>query len=237
MQDNLHIEELLINLKYKTVLSVDDIVDFYREYNPNTPISTIRWRIHSLVDRGVLHSVGRGLYMFGAKKGFVPEIYRKTEAIAGIMRKRLPFAEYCQWDYAVHNAFSMHLSSFQIYFVDVEREATEAAYYEIKERYPKTIMQRHLAEDLPSYDGFVVVRNMVSSAPIVCNGDFRMASLEKILVDFTLDRVFTFPDSELYTMYGNAFEAYSINRTRMLRYAERRGRRNVVEHIINETER
>ena len=67
MYDTLHIEELYNALGNSIQLSSYDIADFYHTYSPNMPISTIRWKIHSLVDKGIIYPVGRGLYQFGRK--------------------------------------------------------------------------------------------------------------------------------------------------------------------------
>ena len=92
MYDTLHIEELYNVLGNSERVSTFDIVNFYRSFIPDMPISTIRWKIHSLVDKGIIYPIGRGIYKFGRKTIFEPHVYRKTEVIADIMRRRLPFA-------------------------------------------------------------------------------------------------------------------------------------------------
>ena len=150
------------------------------------------------------------------------------------MRRRLPFAKYCQWDLHVANAFSTYLLNTQLYFVDVERDVVDAAYHEILKTYRRTVLYRNLSEELPYYDGYVVIRNMALEAPTIHVDDMSMASLEKILVDFALDRIFPFSDSEIIDIYANATAEYSVNTSRMLRYAGRRGRRDVIEEILDE---
>ena len=234
MYDTLHIEELYNVLGNRERMSTFDIVDFYRSYIPDMPISTIRWKIHSLVDKGIIYSIGRGIYKFGRKTIFEPNIYRKTEVIADIMRRRLPFASYCQWDLSVANTFVHHLLNIQLYFVDVERDAVDAAYHEIRDSYRHTVLYRNLGEVLPYYDGYIVVRNMAVDAPTIKVSDMPMASLEKILVDFAIDRLFPFQDTEIVDIYANANASYAVNASRMLRYAGRRGRRKIIEEILDE---
>lgn len=234
MYDTLHIDELYNILGNSAQLSTCDIVDFYRSYNPNMPISTIRWKIHSLVDKGIIYPIARGIYKFGTKDIFEPHIYRKTEVIADNMRRRLPFANYCQWDLSAANAFVHHLLNIQLFFVDVERDAVDAAYHVIKDTYRHTVLYRNLSEELPYYDGYIVVRNMAVDAPTIKVSDLPMASLEKILVDFAIDRIFPFQDTEIVGIYANAIASYAVNTSRMLRYAGRRGRRNIIEEILDE---
>lgn len=234
MYDTLHIDELCNTLGDRIQLTSNEIANFYRSYSPDIPISTIRWKIHSLVNKGVIYSIGRGLYRFGEKPIFKPNIYARTENIAGIMRRRLPFAKYCQWDMHVANAFSTYMLNTQLYFVDVERDVVDAAYHEIGKTYRRTVLYRNLSEELPYYDGYIVVRNMALEAPTIEVEDMPLASLEKILVDFALDRIFPFSDTEIVDIYANATADYSVNTSRMLRYAGRRGRRDVIEEILDE---
>lgn len=233
MYDTLHIDELYNTLGDRMQITSNEIAGFYRSYSPDIPISTIRWKIHSLLNKGVIYSIGRGLYRFGRKPIFKPNIYPKTEVIANIMRRRLPFAKYCQWDLRVANAFSTHLLNTQLYFVDVERDVVDAAYHEILKTYRRTVLCRHLSEELTYYHGYVVVRNMALEAPTIDIDDMPMASLEKILVDFALDRIFPFSSTEIVDIYANATADYSVNTSRMLRYAGRRGRRDVIEEILD----
>lgn len=233
MYDTLHIDELYNTLGDRMQMTSNEIANFYRSYSPDIPISTIRWKIHTLVNKGVIYPIGRGLYRLGKKPLFKPNIYTKTEIIADIMRRRLPFAKYCQWDLRVANAFSTHLLNTQLYFVDVERDVINAAYHEILKTYRRTVLYRNLSEELPYYDGYIVVRNMALEAPTIDVEDMPMASLEKILVDFALDRIFPFSDTEIVDIYTNATSDYSVNTNRMLRYAGRRGHRDVIEEILD----
>lgn len=233
MNSNLHINELYKALGDKRIVKFEDIDAFYRKITPGISVSTVRWRIHTLVDKKILYSFGHGLYRFGTKEKFCPNTYLKTKTIARIMRTFFPLVDYCQWDLAVVNAFAQHLLNTQIYFVDVERDAVESVYYEIRDRYPRTILYRNLHDDLPYYDGFVVVRNLVTGAPM-CDGEkgIPMAALEKILVDLALESAFPFQNSEILRIYENAFSSYAVSKSKMLRYAGRRSRREVIEDIL-----
>ncbi len=96
MYDNLHIEEMRNALGNKTEITIKDIDDFYCRYSPDIPFSTVKWRIHSLINNGFLHRIGHGRYRFGEEKIFFPDIFRKTMDIARIMRKQFPIFCRCR---------------------------------------------------------------------------------------------------------------------------------------------
>ena len=154
--------------------------------------------------------------------------------VARIMRKQFPFADYCQWNFSAVNAFAHHLLNTELFFVDVERDAREAVYYAIRDKYPKTVLSSNLNEELAYYDGCIVVRNLITDAPVITVEDIPMASIEKILVDLALDTMFPFQNIEMLRIFENACSSYAVNISRMLRYAGRRGRRAVIEEILNE---
>lgn len=233
MTDKLHIEELRNTLKENVEISIQEIAEFYRKFTPETPISTIRWRIHTLVERGILRNVGRGRYLLGKKNTFVPNVYHRTEVVADMMRKEFPLVAYCQWDMALVNAFAQHLMNYQVFFVDVERDAAEAVYYRIRERFRRTYLLRNINEELKEYNDCIIVRNLTTGTPTVDVEGKRMASLEKILVDLAVDKIFPFQNTEIYHIFENSLEAYDINTSKMLRYAARRGRRKEIEEILN----
>ena len=237
MFNNLHIEELRNEFAHQREIVFEDIDEFYRSFTPDIPIATVRWRIHALLEKRVLYSIGRGVYRLGTKEAFSPVIHQKTKRIGCMMRDKFPFVDYCQWDLAAVNAFAQHMINTQIYFVDVERDATESVYYAIRDLYPRsTVLYRNLDDDLSYYDGYVVVRNLVSGAPVRDDADwgFPMATLEKILVDWALDRMFPFQNTEILRIYENALATCAVSTSKMLRYAGRRGRHKVIEDLLDE---
>ena len=63
--EKLHIEELKKEFKDMQSLNTNDIVKFYRIYEPELKTTTINWRIYALVQMGVLARIGRGKFSLG----------------------------------------------------------------------------------------------------------------------------------------------------------------------------
>jgi len=63
---------------------------------------------------------------------------------------------------------------------------------------------------------------------------FNTPTIEKIMVDVVRDVEFEFMQgSEVSNFYKNVIEQHSINNRKLMRYASRRGRRQLVENLIN----
>jgi len=235
MENYLHIEELRRTLKNNASITTKDIIRTYQVIDPAIPISTVRWRIHSLVQHGLLQQIGRGEYRFGEACLFVPTIYPLTERLSRLMRREFPYAAFCQWDMAMANSFSHYMINYQVYFLDVEYDVLETVYHMVKERRSKTILYSKIDDSLSGYDKYVVVRPLVTGSPLQMVDGTPMATLEKILVDLACEKMFRpYQDGEITEIFSNAFSAYTVNISKMLRYAGRRGRRQQIQDILNE---
>lgn len=228
-------EQLRNVLGVSAPVTASDITRAYLAMDPGVPVSTVRWRIHSLLQHGLLYRTGRGLYRFGAARHFVPESYPLTKKISHIMHREYPLVFHCQWDVAMVNAFSHHLINFQAFFLDVEREAVSAVYHFLREHRKDVVLYSDVGSDLSDYDHYVIVRPLVTDAPLQQVDGLSMATLEKILVDLACDKIFhAFQDTEIKEIFNNAIDAYAVNLSSMLRYAGRRGRRKYIQDILNE---
>ncbi|MDR1884017.1 MAG: hypothetical protein LBR26_14735, partial [Prevotella sp.] len=69
--------------------------------------------------------------------------------------------------------------------------------------------------------------------PIRKVGNIPMSTLEKMLVDLATDKEFiSFQGNEIYTIFGTAFEKYTVNQNTLLRYASRKHKKEETEKII-----
>ena len=233
MNSKLDIDTLKEQLGDKNILSLKDIDAFYREKEPSIPKTTVSWRIYSLLQQGILQRVGRGKYSFGETLHYIPKVSHKMKQIGQTIKKKFPFIKYCQWELSSVNMFSQHLINFNVLIVDVERDAVEAVYYELKDNYSKVMLVQNLYDNLSEFANTIIVRPLVTDSPIQKNESIYVATHEKILVDLCTDKEFiSFQGNEIYHIYENALSAYTVNQQTMLRYAGRKTKRKEVETVL-----
>jgi hypothetical protein len=58
---------------------------------PQTKTTTINWRIYNLVQLGVLNRIGRGKFVIGEGKLYIPEISSKIKSIHSKLNKEFPY--------------------------------------------------------------------------------------------------------------------------------------------------
>jgi len=220
------------------IFNVADISRFYNGQNPSIPQTTVNWRIHHLVQSGVIQRVGRGVYRLGKSNPFQMDLSPQIKKTARTIKKEFPYTNFCVWELATVNLFSHNLINFNLFFIDIEREAVDSVYYKLKEKHKNVVNIRKTYDDISDLAGNVCIRPLVSHAPTQIQSQISVASLEKILVDLATDKeFFPFQGNEILTIYENAIEKYTINESSMLRYASRKEKRENVTKIINTIKR
>lgn len=233
MNDKLETYSILEQFGDKATLSLQDIDAFYRQKEPSIPQTTVRWRIYSLEQQGIIKRIGRGKYRLGRAHYFVPDVSKKMKRIRQSISNKFPFVTYCLWELSPVNAFAQHLINFNVLFVDVERDAVESVYYALKETRSKVMLVQNLYDNLSEFESTVIVRPLITDSPIQKKEGTYVTTLEKMLVDLCTDKEFvSFQGNEIHHIFENAFDAYTINEQTMLRYAGRKSRRAEVENLL-----
>jgi hypothetical protein len=176
---------------------------------------------------GLLARIGRGKFIIGEGKNFVPEISSKMMAVNARLKKKFPFLKICIWNTSALNEFMLHQPGRFYLLIEVEKEATQSIFYFLKDaKYSVFIDPTSdiLEKYLPSEKESLIIKSLVSEAPIQNVTGINTASLEKILVDVFCDDVLfaSQQGSEMRTLFKEALHKYTVNENRMLRYANRR---------------
>ena len=207
--------------------------DFFREM-PDIPRSTVYSRIRAMVSKGAIQRVGRGIYERTSKSAFTLEVSESMRDIADTIAQEFPYIDFCVWDLSPVNTLAQHLTvNFNVTIVDVDREAVEAVYQRLRDNHEKVLTTNRMFDGLADYNGFILVRRLVTDAPIVKEGNVPLPTLEKFLVDIALDKEFLeFQGYEIVHIFSNAKTQYAINRNRLLRYAGRKNHREDIEQLF-----
>ena len=154
------------------------------------------------------------------------------------IKEKFPFIDYCIWQPSVFASMMLHVPAVRTTLVDVEREAMESVFMSLQNVESEIpIFLNPSQEDVDKYitnRDLIIVRPLVKEAPLDVINGCPVPTLEKMLVDAISDKELQhLQGNELYTIYSNAFSDYAIKKTRLLRYAARRNRKQKVEQIIN----
>lgn len=211
------------------------MVDFYRQSEPNTPKTTIYWRIHELVQKGVIARVGKGRYQIGTTKVYIPQLNNRIFRLNKWLANQFPFASYCIWSARWIQEFAHHIPKSDMLIVEVERDILDSAELNLIDHFQQVNILRPRDKSLlQKTRNVVIIRPLIEEAPVQEIRQVPTNTLEKFLVDIVCNTEFEFlAGSEMENIYKNAFDKYTVNRDKMMRYAGRRGKRENISKLIN----
>jgi len=207
-----------------------DIVLFFRNNEPKLSQNAINWRIYNLVQKGILERIGKGVFRLGQNRLYIPEISSKQKNIYNAMFSKFPFSKFCVWNLSILNEFSIHQSDMNFILLEVEKESVQSVFYEMKENKNNVFIEptEDVIENYVIYQkNPVIIKTLISEAPLQKVKNVFTTTIEKLLVDIFCDKelYFAFQGKELRTITEEAFMKYSVNQNKILRYANRRGKK------------
>jgi hypothetical protein len=175
------------------------------------------------------------------KRLFIPIPSKEIRDINQMLKVEFSYTRICVWDPQIIVPFMQHIPNLNLLIVEIERIAMEPAFNLLQEKVSdRRVIFNPSSEDYARYvSGFpsIIVKPLISQAPLINFGGINMPSLEKVMVDISGDVEFSFAQgAELYTIYKNLLSSFVVNYKALYRYADRRARRCQVESIVKTCE-
>jgi hypothetical protein len=215
-----------------------DIIAFYKQSDPDINPRTVNWRVYSLIQLGVINRIGRGKFMLGSQQNYMPDISPKIKTIYSKIKKEFPFLNICIWNTSIINEFMRHQPGRFYFIIEVEKDSIQSVFYNLKEMNYAVFSEPTsdiLEKYLPNNKDIFIVKSLVTEAPTQNIKGINTISLEKLLVDIFCDNIIFAPQqgSEMRTIFETALTKYAINQSRMLRYANRKGKKESFTKYFN----
>jgi hypothetical protein len=190
------------------------------------------------VQSGILNRIGRGKFAIGQNRVYVPEISSRIKSIHSKLKKEFPYLRMCIWNTSSLNKFMIHQPGRFYILIEVEKEAAQSVFFYLKGHKFSVFIEptKDLIEKyLPDEKETLIVKSLVSEAPLQTIGRINSPTIEKILVDiFCDDVIFSAQQgSEMRTIFKEAFNKYTVNESRMMRYADRRRKKENFREYLN----
>jgi len=206
---------------------------------PNWKESTINVYLSKLKCQGILKNPSRGIYSLENKEIFSPNIDPSLKRLYSKIQKQYPYINFCVWNTKWLNDLMRHQPFKQYLLIEVEKDAVEQVFNKLNESI-KNVFLNPDAEIFERYinnvNEAIIIKPLVSEAPLDMVHKITIPSLEKLLVDMLIDvDVFAAQQGEIENIYSNTFNKFQINRNKMKRYAIRRNREERVEKLTNLT--
>ena len=220
-----------------------DLLFNIANHHADIKASAITLQINRMIASGTLRRIGRGEYEIAG--GNLPEyVYQPSGEEKDIymrLKQQFPFLDFCIWSPRVLASFMVHVPNVNYVFVDVEKDGMESVFNALQgmELGRNILLSPSLIECNRYLTGTnaIVVRLLIGQSPLTEVDGCTVPRLEKILVDVVGDNELFFASgSETYNIFEFAYERNHVNKSKLLRYASRRNRKEKVEQILHTIE-
>lgn len=198
-------------------------------------LAYLRKRLMMLVKKEILARPERGVYSLSKKSNFNPILSNNSINLYSLLTKQYPYTKFCIYEGEWITPLLHHLAPNQITYIEVEKDASESIFHFLQKKeysvyYKPDIEMIYRYIDLSKESIFI--KNLISEAPLETIQGVPTSSLEKLLVDIYVDSDFFYlQGGEYFNIAENAKEIFNLNKTKLLRYASRRGVRKELEKI------
>ncbi len=200
--------------------------------------SGILWHIKKLIREKKLMRLSRGLYGQGLKDEFQPRLTDSLKKLYQDVRGAFPLIDICVYSGADISSMQHHISTNNALYVEVTKEATEAVFHWLIDRGIRAYhrpTESFMSDYVNLSEEIVIVKTLVTESPVIVNDGIVMPSLEKLMVDINTDADFYYlHGGETFYIMEHALNLFKLNKSKLLRYASRRGARQKMVGLINE---
>lgn len=229
-----HIDNYFIgNLR----LSKHSLVDLIKNDFPNWADNTINMYLSKLKKEGIINTPSRGIYELSTFNYFQPKISSDLIKIFNKIKNEFPYITFCIWESSWLNDFMRHQPFKNYIIVDVEKDACESVFRFLNETKNNVFFnpdEEIFDRYIHNQDEVIILKKLVSEAPLTEVQNITIPTLEKLLVDMLIDtNLFSAQQNEKEFIMKTATNKFSLNILKMRRYAIRRNRKKEINQLIN----
>jgi hypothetical protein len=223
-------EDIVLNsLKNKACFTKTDMVEYYSNKGIILSDEAFRSKLHRWRKKNIIHDVAKGKYVINSKSIFVPDTDKLIIKINKLFVSKYDDVDYCIWSTAWLANFMHHIPFSFFHVIETDKDVCESAFYHLKDNGINIYLEPD-AKQIEKYvlpeDDSVMIRPIITRAPIKNENKVRFAAIEKILVDIFCDqdKFYLYAGREQDWIFENILNSYNINFSTLLAYAERRKR-------------
>ena len=228
----------LLKMNQGEIYSHKDIVGLLSQEKPGLGRSGYHWAIDKLLQKGELERKGYGIYSVsdGRKlRSFSPSYSEEAQLLMKTLSEKYPYVSFTVFETVLMNNFLNHLIGQNTNFLQVERDSSIYVFRFFQEESQNNVLYKPNKKEFSLYwdTGTTVITDLISEAPMR-NDKPHYVMLEKMLVDMCADKLIasTFSKAEMPDIFEQAMTRYVLDIPRMLRYARRRHKEEVIKKYI-----
>ena len=173
--------------------SVDDIpADVISDVERNT----LSWHLSNLCKKGKLRRVGRGIYTIQTANTFLVKTNAKVRSLYRSLLRQYPFTDFCVYSANVITPLLHDMMPNNTIYVETNRDTIMSVFEMLLPKYKGRLFLAPTKEIATTYIEFsrenIIVKPLVTEAPLTLDGKVPVPTLEKLLVDTRVDADYSY---------------------------------------------
>lgn len=193
---------------------------------PNVSLHSIVNILNRMVRQGKLQRLQRGVYALAKQNVWRVVIGEQEKTVYDLIHLQFPLIKICVYNGETFAPLQHHLAFNQATYIEVERDSVESVFYRLQDagyEVYRTPDQQIAYDYVDVKKKIVIVKPLVTQAPLMKQDKYYVPMLEKLLVDIRADKDFYYMQGiEATYMTETARQMYMINEEKLQRYAKRR---------------
>lgn len=218
-------------------LSKQKLVGSIKQDFPEWSDNTINMYLSRLKKEKIINTPSRGIYGLDSNTSFQPCISNELKRIFNKVKRAFPYITFCVWDTVWLNDLMRHQPFKHYIVIEVEKDASEPVFRFLSE----TMRDIFLNPDDRTFDLYIngldnalIVKNLISEAPLTEEQRIVIPTIEKLLVDMLIDTaLFSAQQHEKEFIMHSSIEKFTLNELKMRRYAMRRNKEREIHKLLN----
>ena len=229
----------LLDFIDKDPFSRQDIIDAAMKEDACFKPTDIRNLLAYLLSNGDVARVARNQYIRCYNNIVEYEPVYSDEALKLItdVFNLFPYLNFQVWELSWFNEFLVHLVPMNIIFLDVGDSGCEFVYSALSEDYEGKLLLRPSDKEMQYYSkpDSIVIERMISESPVSSNNPYK-PPIEKLIVELFANKTLAglISRGDYAYMIEGMFIKYSVDQSKMFRYASRRNKKAELMNFLKE---
>ena len=227
-----------VKLESGRIYSRKSLVAVLQREKSSLSTGAYHWAIGRMLYDGVLLKRGHNEYLLSdgiELPEYVPNYSDAAVELMSIISRLYPQIQFTLFETILLNDFLNHLIAQNTVFVQAEKDVSVFVFRFLQEAGFRNLLYKPSLKEFNLYwvKDCVVVTDMISEAPLRTSEPHKII-LEKLLVDMCADKLLSgiYSKAEFQSVLETAKERYRLDRRRMLRYARRRNKEEVIRRFL-----
>lgn len=213
-------------IQYAETVETFTATQYVTTLNADVSLHSIVNILNRMVRQGRLQRLKRGVYALARHNMWKVVLGDLEKTVYNLIHNYFPLIKICVYNGETFAPLQHHLAFNQATYLEVDRDSVETVFYRLQDigyEVYRTPNQQMVYDYVDIKKKIIIVKPLVTQAPLMKQDGYIVPMLEKLLVDIRTDKDFYYMQGfEATYMTDTARQMYMLNEEKLKRYAKRR---------------